>query len=123
MKTAIIRKNKTRKRRSNHVRRRIRLEGDRPRLCVHRSLKHISAQVIDDRTGRTLAAVTSTSKAMTSELAGKNKTEKAAIIGAEIARRAKDAGVETVVFDRGSSKYHGRVKSLADAAREGGLKF
>lgn len=123
MKSNTVHKNKTRRRRQNHVRSRIRLESDRPRLSVHRSLKHISAQVVDDSAGRTLAAVSSTAKAIASELAGKTKTEQAALIGAEIARRAKKAGVEAVVFDRGHSKYHGRVKALADAAREGGLKF
>jgi large subunit ribosomal protein L18 len=67
--------------------------------------------------------VSSTAKALAADLAGKNKTQRASVIGAEIARRAKAAGIEEVVFDRGSARYHGRVKALADAAREGGLKF
>jgi len=122
-KTTLAQKNEQRTRRRNHVRRGIQMHSDLPRLSVSRSLKHISAQVIDDKAGRTLAAVSSTSKALTGELAGKNKTERAKRIGAEIARRAKDAGVERVVFDRGFAKYHGRVKALAEAAREAGLQF
>ena len=94
-----------------------------PRLSVNRSLKHISAQVIDDKTGRTLAAATSTAKSLAEQLTGKTKSQRAAVVGAEIAKRAKDAGVESVVFDRGSARYHGRVKALAEAAREAGLKF
>ena len=123
LKSATLLKNKRRTRRMRHVRRRIRHESDVPRLSVHRTSKHISAQLIDDRAGRTLAAVTSTSKAMQEQLSGKTKSEQAAVVGAEIARLAKDAGIETVVFDRGHCKYHGRVKALADAAREAGLKF
>lgn len=116
-------KTKRRNRRTLGGRARQRLGTDRPRLSVHRTLKHISAQVIDDGEGRTLAAVSSTSKALADSLNGKNKTERATVIGAEIARLAKEAGVETVAFDRGYSKYHGRVKALAEAAREGGLQF
>ena len=120
---AVKQKGNRRNRRKLGVRARIRTESTSPRLSVNRSLKHISAQVIDDANGRTLCAVSSTTKALTGDLAGKNKTERAAIIGAELAKRAKEAGVESVVFDRGSARYHGRVKALADAAREGGLKF
>jgi len=116
-------KNRRSKRRSMSTRRRLRLYSTRPRLSVNRSLKHISAQVIDDVSGRTLAAASTTSRKFSGDLAGKSKSEQAAFIGAEIARLAKDAGVETVVFDRGSSKYHGRLKALADAAREAGLKI
>ncbi len=123
LKSAKIQKQKRILRRKRHIRRRLRLEADVPRLSVNRSCKHISAQVVDDKTGRTLAAATTTAKALGEQLAGKTKTERAAVIGAEIARKAKEAGVESVVFDRGHSKYHGRVKALADAAREGGLKF
>ena len=121
--TATSLKEKRRKRRTASLRTRLRLTTTRPRLSVHRTLKHISAQIIDDRAGRTLAAVSSTSKALSNSLAGKTKTERASVIGIEIARLAKQAGVETVAFDRGYSHYHGRVKALADAAREGGLKF
>ncbi len=110
-------------RRKRSVRRRIRLRSAHPRLSVARSDKHIYAQVIDDEAGRTLAAVATTAKSVASELGGKTKTERAKWVGTEIARRAKEAGIEQVVFDRGPYKFHGRVKALADAAREGGLKF
>lgn len=116
-------KNTQRKRRANHVRRRIRAYSGRPRLSVKRSCKHISAQIVDDEQGKTLCAASSTARAFSGDLDGKTKTQKAAFIGAEIARRAKEAGVGQVVFDRGDSKYHGRVKALAEAAREGGLSF
>ena len=122
-KTNTLLKQKRRQRRANHVRNRIRAGAETPRLSIHRSSKHISAQVIDDVAGRTLCAISSTAKALGDQLGGKTKTEKAAVIGAEIARLAKEKGVEQVVFDRGFSSYHGRVKALADAAREGGLKF
>ena len=120
---AVRQKETRRTRRKMSTRNRLRNKHGLPRLSVNRSSKHISAQIIDDAQGRTLAAVTSTAKALAGDLEGKTKTECAAFIGAEIARRAKDAGVEAVVFDRGASRYHGRVKSLAEAAREAGLKF
>ncbi len=123
LKSATINKNGRKLRRKRHVRRRIRSSSVLPRLSIHRTCKHISAQVIDDVQGRTLAVATTTTKALADQLGGKTKTERASLIGAEIARKAKEAGVETVVFDRGASKYHGRVKALADAAREAGLKF
>jgi len=112
-----------RERRRNRVRAALRRTADRPRLSVHRSCKHISAQVIDDRTGRTLCAVSSTAKALSAELSGKTKTERAAVIGREIARKAREVGLEAVVFDRGAARFTGRVKALAAAAREGGLNF
>lgn len=120
---AIHLKNKRRLRRRHHVRNQIRQHSDVPRLSVNRSLKHVSAQIIDDASGRTLAAASTTAKAISSELEGKNKSQRAAALGAELARRAKDVGIERVVFDRGHAKYHGRIKAFADAAREGGLKF
>ena len=95
--------------------------GVRPRLSVHRSLKNISVQVIDDAQGRTLAAASTLEPAL--GLKGRNNKEAAAKVGAEIAARARAAGVEAVYFDRGGFLYHGKVKALADAAREGGLKF
>ena len=116
-------KNVRRERRTLATRARLRRDSSLPRLSVSRSLKHIAAQVIDDSSGRTLAHATSTSKELVGQLAGKTKTQRASIVGAEIARRAREAGVEAVVFDRGHTRYHGRVKALADAAREGGLKF
>ena len=111
-------------RRKHHVRSMLGRSASRPRLSVFRSSKHISAQVIDDINGRTLCAVSSTAKSLSGgEMAGKTKSERAAVVGREIARKALEAGVETVVFDRGAARYHGRVKALAEAAREGGLKF
>jgi large subunit ribosomal protein L18 len=110
-------------RRKRHDRIRLRLEGSesRPRLAVFRSNIHIYAQVIDDGSGKTLAAASSVEK----ELRGSKstKTEEAAVVGRLIAERAKTAGVERVVFDRAGFRYHGRIKSLADAAREAGLEF
>jgi large subunit ribosomal protein L18 len=110
-------------RRKRHDRIRLRLEGteSRPRLAVFRSNTHIYAQVIDDASGRTLAAASTLEK----ELRGSKstKTEEAAVIGRLLAERAKTAGVERVVFDRAGFRYHGRIRSLADAAREAGLEF
>jgi large subunit ribosomal protein L18 len=110
-------------RRKRHERIRLHLAGTdgRPRLAVFRSLNHIYAQVIDDTSGRTLAAASTVDK----ELKGSTstKSEEAAVVGRLIAQRAKAAGVERVVFDRAGFRYHGRIKSLADAAREAGLEF
>ncbi|QDU85778.1 50S ribosomal protein L18 [Planctomycetes bacterium Pla163] len=116
-------RNARNRRRKGSVRATIRRTADRPRLSVHRSGKHIYAQVIDDASGRTLCAASSVSKAFQGDNGSKTKTETAVVIGTEIARLAKDAGVEKVVFDRGAARYHGRIKALADAAREGGLTF
>ena len=91
-----------------------------PRLSVFRSNKQIYAQVIDDTTGKTLASASSYNNKAAEK---KNKSEQAAVVGKEVAEKALKAGVETVVFDRNGYLYHGRVKSLADSAREGGLKF
>jgi large subunit ribosomal protein L18 len=93
----------------------------RLRLSVHRSSKNISAQLIDDVNGVTVAAASSLEKDL--GIIGKNNVEAAAKVGATIAERAKKAGVEEVYFDRGGFLFHGKVKALADAAREGGLKF
>ncbi|GEM83838.1 MULTISPECIES: 50S ribosomal protein L18 [Meiothermus] len=107
----------TEDRRKFRVRNAVKSSG-RLRLSVHRSLQHIYAQIIDDSKGVTLAAVSSKSL----KLSG-NKTEVAKKVGAAIAEAAKAKGIAQVVFDRGAFKYHGRVKALADAAREGGLEF
>jgi large subunit ribosomal protein L18 len=108
--------------RRQRVRNKLRkMAGDRPRLSVHRSSKNISVQLIDDAQGRTLAAASTLEKDL--GFVGKNNKEAAARIGTEIAARAKAAGVEEVFFDRGGFLFHGKVKALADAAREGGLKF
>ncbi len=93
----------------------------RPRMSVHRSLKNISVQVIDDAQGRTLAAASTLEPGL--GLVGKNNVEAAAKIGAAIAERAKAAGIEEVYLDRGGYLFHGKIKALAEAAREGGLKF
>ena len=110
-------------RRKRHDRIRLRLEGTaaRPRLAVFRSNTHIYAQVIDDATGRTLAAASTVEKELRSS--NSTKTEEAAVVGRLVAERSKAAGVERVVFDRAGFRYHGRIKSLADAAREAGLEF
>ncbi len=97
--------------------------GARPRLSVHRSNKHIYAQVIDDREGRTLAAASSLDKALKGTLAHGSDREAAATVGKLVAERALAAGVGEVVFDRGGYRYHGRVRALAEGARERGLKF
>ncbi|MCB9914422.1 MAG: 50S ribosomal protein L18 [Planctomycetes bacterium] len=120
---ALLLKNQQRLRRRRSVRRKLRQHTTLPRLSVNRTLKHFSAQVIDDAQGKTLASVTSTSKSIAGDLSGKTKSQKAAFLGAELARRAQAAGVTSVAFDRGHCRYHGRVKAFADAAREGGLKF
>ncbi len=110
-----------RQRRHERVRKTVAGTPERPRLAVYRSLSHIYAQVIDDEQGRTLAAASDVEKDLRD--ATGNKSERAKAVGAALAQKAKAAGVTTVVFDRGGNKYHGRVKALADAAREGGLKF
>ena len=97
------------------------MSNGRPRLSVHRSSKNISVQLIDDAQGVTLAAASTLEKDL--GLVGKNNVEAAAKIGTAIAERAKAKGVEEVVFDRGGFLFHGKIKALADAAREGGLKF
>jgi large subunit ribosomal protein L18 len=112
-------------RRRRHARVRARVSGtaERPRLCVFRSLKHIYAQVIDDSLANTLVSASTLEAEVQTEFSGKDKAAQAAAVGKVLAKRALDAGIEMVVFDRGGYKYHGRVKSLADAAREAGLKF
>ena len=97
--------------------------GGRPRLSVFRSSKQIYAQVIDDARGQTIAAASSLEKAMRESMKTGANVEAARRVGKELAERAKKAGVDKVVFDRGGYMYHGRVKALADGAREGGLDF
>lgn len=108
-----------------HLRIRKNLSGStaRPRLAVFRSLSNISAQVIDDSTGRTIASASSLEAEVKAQALKKKKTDVAKIVGALVADRTKQAGIETVVFDRGGYQYHGRVQALADAARERGLRF
>ena len=108
-----------------HARVRARVEGttSRPRLCIYRSLNHIYAQVIDDSRRHTLVSASTLDSEIATEAAGKKKKEKAGLIGSLTAKRALDKGIKQIVFDRGGYKYHGRVKSLAEAARQQGLKF
>jgi large subunit ribosomal protein L18 len=113
-------KREARIRRHRRVRKKVRGTAERPRLAVFRSNKHISAQVIDDRTGRTLAAASTHEPDLR---ANGGNVDAATKVGALVAERAKAAGIESVVFDRGGNLYHGRIKALADAAREGGLEF
>jgi len=110
-----------RKRRHVRVRKKVSGTSDRPRLVVTRSARHMVAQVVDDTVGRTLASAST----MEVDLRGTNadKTAKARKVGQLVAERAKTAGVEAVVFDRGGNRYHGRVAALAEGAREGGLDF
>jgi len=112
-----------RQRRHARVRRRVSGTTERPRLSVFRSLKHIRAQVIDDTQGHTLVAASTLDAEVRSELGGKDKSAQAAVVGEVLAKRAQSAGITHVVFDRGGDQYHGRVKSLADAARKAGLEF
>ena len=110
--------------RAQRVRRQIKkVAGDRPRLSVHRTSKNIYAQVIDDVKGHTLAAASTLEQGLKGELKTGADTAAAAAVGKLIAERAAKAGVTEVVFDRGPYIYHGRVKALAEAAREGGLSF
>lgn len=111
-------------RRRARVRRSLKAAANgRPRLSVYRSSQHIYAQLIDDSEGRTVASASTLEKTMREELKTGADTAAAARIGALIAERAKEAGVSKVIFDRGGRLYHGRLKALADAAREGGLEF
>ncbi len=112
-----------RKRRHRRVRTKVSGTAERPRLNVFRSLNHIYAQVIDDVEGKTLVAASTLEKEVATKISGKTKKDQAALVGSTIAERAKSAGIDLVVFDRGGYRYHGRVKALAEAAREGGLKF
>lgn len=111
-------KTRTATRRSNRVRAKLSGTADRPRLTAHISSKHVSAQIIDDTTGQTLTFASTIGKKI-----GGSLTNKALLVGEEIAKKAAGAKISKVVFDRGSKKYHGRIKVLADAARNGGLEF
>ncbi|HEY6465638.1 MAG TPA: 50S ribosomal protein L18 [Candidatus Acidoferrales bacterium] len=108
-----------------HVRMRKRIAGstERPRLCVHRTTRHIRAQVIDDLTGRTIVAASSLDKEVREVIKGGGNVAASKVVGKIIAERAKAKGIEKVVFDRGGYQYHGRVQALADSAREAGLQF
>jgi large subunit ribosomal protein L18 len=108
-----------------HVRMRKRIAGttERPRLCVHRSSRHIRAQVIDDSSARTIVSASSLDKDVRAQIKGGGNIAASKVVGKIIADRARAKGIENVVFDRGGYQYHGRVQALAEAAREAGLKF
>jgi large subunit ribosomal protein L18 len=112
-----------RQRRHERVRGKVKGTASRPRLCVFRSLSHIYAQIIDDVAGRTLAAASDVEKELTASRDGKKKIDVAVAVGDLVAKRARERGVEQVVFDRGGYRFHGRVKALAEAARKAGLRF
>ncbi len=118
-----IDKNQDRLKRHARVRKKISGTAQTPRLCVYRSLNHIYTQVIDDTVGHTLVAASSVEKEIAALLEGKSKKEQAKIVGSKLAEKALAKGITEVVFDRGGYLYTGRVASLADGAREGGLKF
>ena len=110
-------------RRHARVRRRVSGTGEKPRLCVFRSLSHIYAQVIDDVSRMTIVSASDVEKDLASKVSGKKKADVATIVGTLVAERAKEKGVTQVVFDRGGYPFHGRIKALAEAARAGGLSF
>jgi large subunit ribosomal protein L18 len=122
MSNAAHEKREARVRRHRRVRKKVRGSADRPRLAIYRSNRHISAQVIDDITGRTVASA-STVETDVKGGGGTGNKDAATKVGALVAERAKAAGVTKVVFDRGGFQYHGRVAAVADAAREAGLEF
>ena len=116
-------KNKERMRRHSRVRNKLSGTGERPRLSVFRSLSHIYVQIIDDQKGLTLVSANSMEKTIAASLKGKTKLEQAYAIGQEIAKRAKAKGINAVVFDRSGYIYTGRIKKVADGARDAGLEF
>jgi len=113
----------TRDRVHKRIRKKVAGTADRPRLCVHFSGKHVYAQVVDDDAGKTLTAAGTTEKAVVGKGKAASNRASAEVVGKMIAERAKAKKIDNVVFDRGGFIYHGKVKALADAAREGGLKF
>jgi large subunit ribosomal protein L18 len=116
---------RSKERRRIHKRIRSKISGNssRPRLCVYRSLNNIYAQIVDDSQGKTLATASTVEKEIRKDLKHTGNIEASKLLGKKIAERAKAKGIETVVFDRGGYVYHGRVKAVAEAARESGLKF
>lgn len=113
------------KRMERHFKIRNKIQGtpERPRLNIYRSAKHIYAQVIDDATGTTLVSASTADKELKDKVAELTKTDAAKLVGQAVGERAKEKGINTVVFDRGGYLYHGRIKVLADGARESGLEF
>ncbi len=122
MESSLIQRNKKRFKRARSVRQKLRGSAEKPRLSVTKSNLHISAQLIDDDAGVTLAAASTLMKKFRSKALGNNKAA-AKMVGAELAERAKEKNISTVVFDRGHLKYHGVIAELAEAARSGGLQF
>jgi len=116
-------RDQARERRHRRVRVHVTGTPERPRLSVFRSLRHISAQVVDDTRGRTLVAISTLDPEVKGQLKDLNKTGQAKLVGKRLAEKAAQAGIKAVVFDRSGYKYHGRVKALADASREAGLDF
>lgn len=114
---------KPRHRRHRRVRKRVRGAAERPRLCVFRSLRATYAQAIDDDSGRTLVQANSLEKGLVAEGVSTGNTAAALAVGEAIGKRAKESGIARVVFDRGGNLYHGRVRAVADGAREAGLEF
>lgn len=112
-----------RRRRHLRVRKKMQITKDRPRLSVFRSLKHIYAQIIDDIEGQTLVSASTLDKDVRDQIKGLKKSEQAKLVGEVLAQRAKARGIDKVVFDRDGYKYHGRVRSLAEGVRAGGLEF
>jgi large subunit ribosomal protein L18 len=112
-------------RKARHERIRKKLDGTtaRPRLCVRRSLSHIYAQIVDDSSGKSLLLLSSLSPELKPSIEGKTKVETSKELGKLVAKKAQEAGIKNVVFDRGGHLFHGRVKAVADAAREAGLEF
>ena len=120
---SVERKRAQRNRRKRHVRRKVSGTPDRPRLTVFRSHKNMYAQIIDDTVGRTLVAVSTMEQSSRQSLSGGGNRQAAKMIGQALAAKAVEAGIKKVVFDRNGYAFHGRVKELADGARDGGLEF
>jgi large subunit ribosomal protein L18 len=116
-------KNEARRRRQRRVRAKIHGTAERPRLNIFRSNENIFAQLINDDLGHTIASASTIDKELAAQVDGKTKSEAAKIVGQVLGERAKQAGVDAVIFDRGGFQYHGRVAALADGARDAGLKF
>ena len=119
----IVKRNLRRQRRKKHVRKKVSGSPDRPRLTVFRSHKNIYAQIVDDVAGRTLVATSSNDNPMRQSVGYGGNAQAAQAVGEALAAKALEAGIKKVVFDRNGYAYHGRVKSLAEAARKGGLEF
>ena len=121
--SSAMKKNASRVRRKKSIRKKLFGTSERPRLSVYRSNKHIYAQVIDDVNGKTLASMSTSSELIRGEITEKKKTEAAELVGQKIAEKCKELSIKTVIFDRNGFIYHGRVKAVAEGAREGGLNF